>query len=675
MAQVPCSPPSVAGKLTYDNLQNTPLEFSTIYLKTLTGMIVDSATTDHFGNYFFCNVPGGSYKLKAATSKPCGGVNSSDALVALKHFAQMITLTGLPFKAADVNGNSYINSVDALLIAKRFVNLITAFPVGDWSFEEPEVTISGASNQTVDIKGLCTGDPNGSYIPPVTFICGDTLVDERDGQKYPTVKIENQCWMKNNLNAGIQINCTVAPANNGIIEKYCYANEQDNCAIYGGLYTWAEMMAYSTATLVQGVCPVGWHIPTYPDWDTLVAYFGGYVIAGGKMKEPGYTHWLWPNTGADNSSLFMALGAGYPYGSFNNINISTYFWSSYSEFSPLYGPGAGGIVISYDNLGVNQSSGFSMGLGFSVRCIKDTCILVGNAYTGPDHLNISGTVAMLSANLPAAGEGGVRQVVSGVSGSFENSNNPITRFFGSFGNSYTFRWTISNACESTSDDINISFLPIQSCPGISSFIYGGQTYYTVQIGSQCWMRENLNIGAMVNSLNTGSSHSECANNGIIEKYCYNNDLAICAIYGGLYDWNEIMQYTDIPGGQGICPNGWHIPTFDEWCTLTTFLDSTWFCQSNHVMSGLYVGDKMKESGTSHWGPNTNDNSSGFTALGDGMRAPSGNFSGLTIYTDYWTSSEVSLTDAIGISLIHHTPSISCGGGKKTYGNSVRCLKN
>jgi len=55
--------------------------------------------------------------------------------------------------------------VDALLIAKRFVGLITAFDIPDWSFEIPEVPLTGSSNLNVTIKGLCSGDVNGSFIP------------------------------------------------------------------------------------------------------------------------------------------------------------------------------------------------------------------------------------------------------------------------------------------------------------------------------------------------------------------------------------------------------------------------------------------------------------------------------------------------------------------------------
>ena len=84
----------------------------------------------------------------------------------------------------------------------------------------------------------------------------------------------------------------------------------------------------------------------------------------------------------------------------------------------------------------------------------------------------------------------------------------------------------------------------------------GQEYSTVQIGSQCWMAENLNIGIMIPGANTMGNNEE------IEKYCYNNDESNCDIYGGLYQWNEMMQYTTTPGVQGICPTG--LAFTDRW---------------------------------------------------------------------------------------------------------------
>ncbi|MFA5024015.1 MAG: FISUMP domain-containing protein, partial [Patescibacteria group bacterium] len=91
----------------------------------------------------------------------------------------------------------------------------------------------------------------------------------------------------------------------------------------------------------------------------------------------------------------------------------------------------------------------------------------------------------------------------------------------------------------------------------------GQTYGTVQIGGQCWMAENINIGTMLVS---GATEPNTANN-VIEKWCYSNSTANCTLYGGLYNWNEAMRGSLVPGARGICPKGWHIPTDGEYNKL------------------------------------------------------------------------------------------------------------
>ena len=85
------------------------------------------------------------------------------------------------------------------------------------------------------------------------------------------------------------------------------------------------------------------------------------------------------------------------------------------------------------------------------------------------------------------------------------------------------------------------------------------------------MNVGVNVGVYVESIDTGSFHSDASDNGIIEKYCYNNDTANCNIYGGLYDWNEMMQYDTIEGTQGICPPGWHLPSESEWDILVNYV--------------------------------------------------------------------------------------------------------
>jgi len=152
----------------------------------------------------------------------------------------------------------------------------------------------------------------------------------------------------------------------------------------------------------------------------------------------------------------------------------------------------------------------------------------------------------------------------------------------------------------------------------------GQFYQTKQIGTQCWMAENLNLGTMISG--TGNQ----TNNGTIEKYCYNNSTDNCDVYGGLYQWGEMMQYVTTPGVEGICPptGGWHLPTDAEYCTLTQFIDPTVNC-STTGWSGTDAGIKMKST-TGWYGGGNGTNTSGFTALPGGARNTNGSFTSISL---------------------------------------------
>ena len=206
----------------------------------------------------------------------------------------------------------------------------------------------------------------------------------------------------------------------------------------------------------------------------------------------------------------------------------------------------------------------------------------------------------------------------------------------------------------------------QPCPGIPTVSYEGQTYNTTLIGNQCWLKENLNVGTKINSTTGGQQQT---NNGVIEKYCYDNDITQCDIYGGLYEWNESMQYVTSPGTQGICPPGWHIPTDAEWTTLGNFLGGS-----------LFAGGKMKETGYAHWySPNTGaTNESGFTGLPGGYRDYFlGFFDTRNLFGDFWTSSTFDYSEsAAWIYRLSYNYAIMNGGYHlKTSGLSVRCLQD
>jgi uncharacterized protein (TIGR02145 family) len=214
--------------------------------------------------------------------------------------------------------------------------------------------------------------------------------------------------------------------------------------------------------------------------------------------------------------------------------------------------------------------------------------------------------------------------------------------------------------------------------------YGGVTYNTLQIGTQCWMKENLNVGTMVN--NTTNQ----ANNSVVEKYCYDNDEVNCGIYGGLYQWGELVQYLNgatntatwspAPSGnvQGLCPPGWHIPTTDEYWTLKGTISSV----STPTMGQHKESLCMRENSSyGHWNtpanPSDNGNNyTGFTALGAGRkRADNSYFWDLKSYLWLWTSTNDSDING-GVWLMgNSSSSLSPGPMDKSAGLSVRCLKD
>ena len=200
----------------------------------------------------------------------------------------------------------------------------------------------------------------------------------------------------------------------------------------------------------------------------------------------------------------------------------------------------------------------------------------------------------------------------------------------------------------------------------------GQTYNTVQIGSQCWMAENLNIGEMIDST------EDMTNNGLIEKYCYYNNIANCDDYGGFYQWNEMMQYTIAQGPQGICPFGWRVPTDDEWKILEGTVDSQYPVGSpiwdNIGWRGFDAGLNLKS--TSGWNNNGNGTDLfGFTAVPAGYREHNGSFSDMSNWARFWSSTEHFSISARSRHLLYSNDQIRRYFNDKDYGFSVRCLQD
>lgn len=155
---------TVSGTVTYKNTPSTPMNNCTVEL--LEGTVVYySAITDINGNYHINLVAPGNYTIKVTTQKPVGGMAAADGLAILRHYVGIPPLlTGLNLLAADCSNDGYYNAVDALFISRRFVGQIPTFPAGDWIFEQFTVVVNG--NPVIqNVKCLCFGDTNGSYVP------------------------------------------------------------------------------------------------------------------------------------------------------------------------------------------------------------------------------------------------------------------------------------------------------------------------------------------------------------------------------------------------------------------------------------------------------------------------------------------------------------------------------
>jgi len=228
---------------------------------------------------------------------------------------------------------------------------------------------------------------------------------------------------------------------------------------------------------------------------------------------------------------------------------------------------------------------------------------------------------------------------------------------------YTNNDQLLFTCYSGVYTTEITLIPTQSITVIANFIQytdtDGHNYSTVTIGSQVWMAQNLNVGVRINSSNNQ------LNNGVIEKYCYNNYESNCNAFGGLYQWNEMMQYETNNGCQGICPSGWHIPTDQEYQTLSTFLGG-----------GTVSGMKKKAACNQfcYYYPYSS-NSSGFSALAGGVCDYTGLFYEQGNEGIFWSSTQNGTTDGWAWGC-------TCGSNYeyrltmvKLIGFSVRCMKN
>ncbi|OWV01726.1 fibrobacter succinogenes major paralogous domain-containing protein [Fibrobacter sp. UWR2] len=239
--------------------------------------------------------------------------------------------------------------------------------------------LEGETDWNWDVPKECRFNPDIDY---------GTMIDTRDNKQYKTVKIGDQVWMAENLNFD--------PGQGGSGDakydwSWCHNNKAEHCDVAGRFYTWAAAIdsvklatdadktmdcgygkecgldSAGSATLIQGICPDGWHLPNNGEWNSLFTAVGGSGKAGTLLKSQ--TGWYGNGNGTDAFGFTaLSVGRSYSYANFDFDGLYAYFWSA-TENDSSY---AYGMYLYYrgDDVGAGLFDSYK-NYGFSVRCIKD----------------------------------------------------------------------------------------------------------------------------------------------------------------------------------------------------------------------------------------------------------------------------------------------------------------
>ena len=230
----------------------------------------------------------------------------------------------------------------------------------------PEITTTTTTTAipNCNFTGTANQLPDSTTTTTTTTVCVNCIPGN--------VTIGTQVWTGCNLNVDTYRDGTPIPEVTDptawatlTTGAWCYYNNDSaNGPVYGKLYNWHAV----NNTANGGLAPVGYHVPTQPEWSTLTALLGGDIVAGAELKEAGLCHWQTPNTGATNSTGFAALPGGFRSNSgiFQNINFGGEWWTS-SESS---GTSAFDRQMQFNATNASSSSSLKI-FGYSVRLVQD----------------------------------------------------------------------------------------------------------------------------------------------------------------------------------------------------------------------------------------------------------------------------------------------------------------
>ncbi|MCR5550511.1 MAG: fibrobacter succinogenes major paralogous domain-containing protein [Bacteroidales bacterium] len=582
-----------------------------------------------------------------------------------------------------------------------------------------------------------------------------------DGNIYATVQIGDQCWMRENMR------CTTSPSTGTPIlaspsgtsytgKKAYYVNgDAANTLFYGLLYNWnaavdtfntvfGETSANSSSSNAvsvafsgqrRGICPQGWHIPSDAEWTQLTDYVNsqeqyrcngtsGY-IAKALASETGWSVnsglCSVGNSSTNNLTGFTAVPAGFYEGGFTHFGTGLNIWSATQNSYRVW---RRYMFTQNNSTGVTRAYDFGKNYGCSVRCLRDTGATNSQVQLPMVITRNASNVTRFSATLngTVTADGGAAVTARGVCWSTNPS--PTTDGLHTNDGSGTGTFTSSmtgltpnttyyvRAYATNSVGTAYGTEVMLTTAATTAFLCGDKVrdhqnneYNTVQIGEQCWMKENMRC---TTSPTTGTTFLETAPNGTSytgkKAYYVNGNPDNTLFYGLLYNWNAAVDtfntaYEETStnssssnavsvtfGSQrrGICPQGWHVPSDAEWTILSDYVNSQiqYVCGTDgaNIAKALAAetGWSVNSSSCSVGNSPTN-NRTGFTAVPAGFY--NGSFNHFGIGMDIMSVTQVESGSRIGVwyrylfTQNNPTGMTRSNDHYKNQGLSVRCLRD
>lgn len=383
------------------------------------------------------------------------------------------------------------------------------------------------------------------------------------------------------------------------------------------------------------------------------------------------------------------------------------------DFSGMPLSGDAPLTVQFTDLSINNPTSWSWDFGDGNSSTQQnpshlysqpgtyTVILSGTNNYGTDskvknnYIQVNGTGSSPLANFsasPVSGQAPLTVSFTDLStneptswnwdfgdGNSSSDNNPNHTY--NTDGSYTVSLTVANNLGSDTKTMN-DLIYVGSgggngdpCPGMPTVTdIDGNVYNTVQIGTQCWMKENLKTttyrnGTAISNVTNNSSWSALTSGAYV---WYDNDISWKDSYGALYNWYAVKD------ANGLCPMGWHVSTYWDWGNLVDFIGG--WSHGNELKScrqlNSPLGNGCSTSQHPRWDEDTDNgnygtDNYGFSSLPGGFRGNNATFFSFGTLGNWWTNHNNLLT----YNILHNNGGVYPGDGYETFGFSVRCIRD